>query len=191
MKVKQVLSVVLLMFVAASVVYLVADESFSGRDHSGLAASVAEPSPTHVTSGPIATTAQNQTESTDEGGEIVAEPTEPQQKLVAYYFHRTQRCRTCLTMEAYAEDALRAGLADAFASGQLEWQAVNVEEPQHEHFVEEYGLSASALVMVWFENGERKKWKDLGRIWELVGEESKYKEYVLNEARAYLESESS
>ena len=91
-------------------------------------------------------------------------------------------------MEAYAEDALREGLPDAFESGELEWQAVNVEDPQHEHFVEEYELTASALVMVLLENGKQKQWKDLGRVWELVGDEWEFKEYVLDEAMAYRES---
>ena len=108
-------------------------------------------------------------------------------KLVAYYFHRTQRCQTCLAMEAYAAEALREGFSEAFESGELEWQAVNVEESQSEHFVEEYGLTASALVMVLFEDGEQKHWKNLERVWELVGDELQYKAYVEAEALAMLE----
>ena len=91
-------------------------------------------------------------------------------------------------MEAYAEAGLRDGFPDAFESGELEWRAVNVEEPENEHFVEEYGLTASALVMVLLENDEQKQWKDLGRVWELVGDEWEFKEYVRDEAMAYLES---
>ncbi len=190
MKVKNVVSVVLLLFVAASVVYLVAGGSLSRSDQeqAGSPDTVAEPTLTQATVGPASRTAQEQVESTDEPVQVVEKPTEPQHKLVAYYFHRTQRCRTCLTMEAYAENSLKDGLADAFDSGELEWQAVNVEAPQHEHFVEEYGLTASALVMVLLENGEQKQWKDLGRVWELVGDEWEFKEYVRDEAMTYLES---
>jgi len=190
MKVKNVVSVVLLLFVAASVVYLVAGESLSRSDQeqAGSPGTVAEPTPTETAAGQAARTTEEPVESTGEPVEVAEMPTALQHKLVAYYFHRTQRCRTCLTMEAYAEDALRKGLPEAFESGELEWQAVNVEEPQHEHFVEEYGLTASALVMVLLENGEQKQWKDLGRVWELVGDEWEFKNYVRDEAMAYLES---
>ena len=190
MKAKNVVSIVLLLFVAASVVYLVAGESLSrsGQEQAAAPGTAAEPAPTQTATGQGARTTAEPVEPTDEPVELGKIPTAPQRKLVAYYFHRTQRCRTCLTMEAYAEDALREGLADAFESGALEWQAVNVEEPQYEHFVGEYGLTASALVMVLLENGAQKQWKDLGRVWELVGDEWEFKEYVRDEAMAYLES---
>ncbi len=190
MKVKNVVSVVLLVFVAVSVVYLIAGESLSRSEQSqaSLPATVAEPTPTRTAAGQAARTTVEPVESTDDLVQVDEKLTEPQHKLVAYYFHRTQRCHTCLTMEAYAEDALKERFPDAFESGEIEWQAVNVEEPQNEHFVEEYGLTASALVMVLLENGEQKQWKDLGRIWELVGNESGFKEYVRDEALAYLGS---
>ena len=108
-------------------------------------------------------------------------------KVVAYYFHRTQRCHTCLTMEAYAEQALKDGLSDALDSGELEWRAVNVEESEHEHFVKEYELYASALVMVETEGGQAQRWKKLEQIWDLVGDESEFKSFVRDEAQAYLE----
>jgi hypothetical protein len=190
MKIKNVVSVVLLLFVAASVVYLVAGESRSpskqGKDNAP--ATATKPTVTQATAEPDARAAEEQVEPSDEPVRVVETPARPQHKLVAYYFHRTQRCRTCLTIEAYAKDVLREELADAFKSGELEWRAVNVEEPQHEHFVEEYGLTASALVMVLLENSKQKRWKDLGRVWELVRDEGDFKEYVRDEAMAYLES---
>jgi hypothetical protein len=191
MKVKNAVSVVLLVFVAASVVYLIAGESRSRSDQeqTGPPRTVSEPTPTETASEQTATTTTKEpVGSTDKPVEVAEAPTVPQHKLVAYYFHRTQRCRTCLNMEAYAEDALRKGFADVFESGKLDWRAINVEEPQHEHFVEEYELTASALVMVLFENGEQKQFKNLERVWELVSDESGFKEYVKDEALAYLES---
>ncbi len=108
-------------------------------------------------------------------------------KIIAYYFHRTQRCHTCLTMEAYAAQALKDGLSDAFESGTLEWRTVNVEEPENEHFVMEYELYTSELVMVETEGGQTKRWKKLEQIWDLVGNELEFKTFVRNEALAYLE----
>jgi hypothetical protein len=180
MQIKNVVSVVLLLFVAASVVYLIAGESLSRNEQgqSSLPATAAEES---------VTIPEKSVESPRQPAQVAKKPAAGRHKLVAYYFHRIQRCETCLAMEAYAEEALREGLSSAFDSGELEWQAVNIEEPQNEHFVEEYELTASALVMVLLEDGERKDWKNLGRVWELVGDELQYKAYVEAEALAMLE----
>jgi len=113
-----------------------------------------------------------------------------ERKIMAYYFHSTQRCRTCLTMEAFAEQALSESLAEALKSRTLEWRAVNMEQPENKHFVKEYQLYASALVLVEIDAGAVKRWKNLERIWDLVADEAAFKSYVQSEAKAYLESES-
>jgi hypothetical protein len=189
MKAKDIVSMVLLLFVAVSVVYLIMDESRSPSepDDAGPTKSVV-----HQESKPVEIeqdkAPEDPSQAPEESANAPGEAAGPQEKLIAYYFHRTQRCGTCLNMEAYAEEALREGLADAFESGKVEWRAVNVEEPENEHFVEEYGLTASALVMVLIENGEQKQSKNLERVWELVGNEPEFKDYVRNEALAYLEN---
>jgi len=195
---KGTVTVILLVFVAASVVYMAVGQRGEGN---------AAPTTAEVTQTSASEPAQNSAEDDaqiqevaehDEGDVAAAnapaedavkpqEPTKAPRTVVAYYFHRTQRCKTCLTMEAYAEDALREGLPAAVESGELEWHAVNVEEPQHEHFVKEYDLYASALVVVEMEGNEVKRSKNLEQIWDLVGDETKFKTYVRDEALAYLE----
>ena len=64
---------------------------------------------------------------------------------------------------------------------------MNVEEPANEHFVEDYQLTASALVLVDTQDGEQEEWRDLERVWELVGDELEFKAYVEAEALAFLE----
>ena len=210
MKVKGIMSVVLLLFVAASVVYLIAGESWSRREPSqdsrsattakatvkqaqAESAKVAK-EPAKVVEEPgkvseeMTEVAGQTTEVSEQAAGVSHKPSEPQHKVIAYYFHRTQRCRTCLTMEAYARDALQSDLPDGLESGELEWYAVNVEEPQNEHFVEEYALTASALVLVLSENGEQQQWKNLERVWELVDDEWEFKDYVRDETLSYLES---
>ncbi|UCG32880.1 MAG: hypothetical protein JSU68_14595 [Phycisphaerales bacterium] len=192
MKVKNVVSVVLLLFVAASVVYLVAGESLSRSEpnQATQSATVAEPMPAETAAGRAARPTEAPAESTDEPVQVVEKPTEPQHKLVAYYFHRTQRCRTCLTMEAYAQEALEESFPAAIESGELQWQAVNVEEPANEHFVIDFGLTSSALVLVNMHDGERGEWRNLEQVWELVGDELKFKAYVAAEAMLFLEDAS-
>jgi len=188
MKAKDIVSMVLLLFVAVSVVYLVVGEwrSLSEPNEAGPTGTVVQAAPKQVEA-EQGKAVEDSSKTPEESAKLLEEPPEPQHKLMAYYFHRTQRCRTCLTMEEYAEAGLRDGLPDAFVSGELEWRTVNVEEPENEHLVEEYGLTASALVMVLLENGEQKRSKNLERVWELVGDEWGFKDYVRDEALTYLE----
>lgn len=195
---KGLVTVILLVFVAVSVVYMTVGQ----RDEGSVAPTKAElaqasaPETAQSTADndaeiPEVTEHDEGTASAANSSSTTAAKSQELKKVsrtvVAYYFHRTQRCHTCLTMEAYAEDALRQGLPDALESGTLQWRAVNVEVPQHEHFVNEYNLYASALVMVEMEGNEVKRSKNLEQIWDLVGDGSKFKTYVRDEALAYLE----
>lgn len=107
-------------------------------------------------------------------------------RVVAYYFHGTIRCRTCLAIEAQAEQALRTGLPEPLARGELLWRPVNVEEKRHEHFWSDFKLEGSALVLARVREGEVKGWKVLERVWELVGEREAFLAYVRAETAAAL-----
>ncbi len=174
MSAKSIVSGVLLLFVAASVVYLVVSESRSqsGADRSGEGASPAHAERTDTPAGSAAVS--------EDGKDKV-------HKLIAYYFHRHQRCRTCLTIEAYAEEALKEAFPEALETGELEWRLVNVEEPGNEHFVQDYELISSALVLVDTYDGQPNEWRELAKVWELVGDELKFKAYVEAEAFPFLE----
>lgn len=195
---KTIVTVVLLVFVAASIAYVATGE----RRDSG-----EEIIEANAADAPVAETARvgaadgvadhSTTEHSDsamaparepgEAGNPSRQPAADERRLIVYYFHRTQRCHTCLTMEAYARAALDEDLFDAMESGELKWRAVNVDETANEHFVNEYELYASALVMVEREGDEVKRSKKLEQIWDLVGDEWKFRTFVRDEALAYLE----
>lgn len=162
----------LLTFVGVSVLYLVITEAASRPQANA-------PSNPRIAVPTTRAAAERESENPDQPAD---------HRLIAYYFHRTQRCRTCLTIEAYAEEALKEAFPEALRRGELEWHVVNVEEPANEHFVEEYGLTSSALVLLDLWDGEPREWRNLEQVWELVGDEMKFKTYVQAEALALLES---
>ena len=173
MKSKRIVSAVLLVFVATSVVYLVASESMSTKTPADGAGSQAV---VHAES----TTVQAKLEET----------AAQKRQLVAYYFHGDYRCHTCLTMERLAYEALEDGFSDALASGRIVWKSVNVDSPGQEHFNIDYGLTSSALVLVSMVDGRQNRWVDLQRIWDLVGDEQEFKDYVRSEVATMLEDKS-
>jgi len=166
MKAKSVMSIVLLAFVAASIAYMVIHESLQAEPEVSATAA----------SGVVKAGAAN----TPAGA--------PAHKVVAYYFHGTNRCKTCLTIERYAEEALKERFNDALAEGELEFRSLNTEEPANEHFTSEFGLVTSSLVLVDLHDGSTREWVNLEKVWELVGDEAAFKEYVAEQAQSYLES---
>lgn len=185
MKAKTLGTVALLAFVAVSVGYLIVSETN-------------EPAAADAPAGKGATSDRapgsggkesGATAATDEKGPpTTTNATEPSHKVIAYYFHSTMRCVTCLKIEELAQQALRENLAHAFESGELEWQALNMEEPAHQHFALDYGLVTSSLVIVNMQDGEQRDWINMEKVWQLVDDEVAFRQYVVEQVLKYLES---
>ena len=107
-------------------------------------------------------------------------------RVIAYYFHGTRRCSTCQTIEAYAEESLRAGFSEELKNGTLQWQPVNVDEPGNEHFIKKFELSTRSVVLVELQDGVQQRWKNLVRVWELVRDEPAFTAYIQEETGNFL-----
>ncbi len=164
MKAKTILTIALLLFIFASAAYLVVEEVRSG----------ASQSPSAETNQPAV------------GGpnESSLEPTDS--KVVVYYFHGTARCPTCRKFESFSLEALQQAFAEAINDGRLEWQVVNVEQPDNEHFIKDYQLYSKSIVIVKIQNGRQTAWKNLKRIWELVRDKRVFMRYIQDEVGGYM-----
>jgi hypothetical protein len=115
------------------------------------------------------------------------EAVRPDARVVAYYFHGTRRCPTCLSIEKTARESLERELAGAFESGAIEWRTVDYEESGNEHFAREFELTGATLVLVKEAGGQVERWANLERVWDLIGDDAEFSAYVTGEARGYLE----
>lgn len=163
MKAKTIFMIVLLLFIFASVAYLVVEEV---RSRSG--------------STPAET-----------GLPVVAEPNElssgpADSKVVVYYFHGRARCPTCRKFESYSSEAVQEGFPKELSEGRLEWRIVNVEESGNEHFVSDYQLYSKSIVIVKKQDGKQTEWKNLKRIWELVRDKRVFMRYIQDEVGGYM-----
>ena len=104
MKGKRVIQVALLLFVAASVVYLVVGE-------------FRKPTATGI----------SQEASTE-----AARLNTSQAKVVAYYFHGNFRCVSCRKLESLAHEAVTNGFAEEVKRGDVQWRVVNVEQREND-----------------------------------------------------------
>ena len=110
-------------------------------------------------------------------------------KVAVYYFHNTIRCATCMRMEDYSKFAIYAGFPDELKSGSIEWRVVNMQLPENRHFVEDFQLHMSSLVIVRFKDGKQAEWRNLEKIWDHVGDITDFVKYVQINVRALLNAD--
>ena len=167
MKAKSVLTVVLLVFVAASVGMLVlkqARQSPQPTQPSGPTPLVSDPSPQDEEGSPAA-------------GKWV----------LAYYFHGKTRCPTCRDIEAYAHEAVETGFPEELKDGRLRWEIINYDEAGKEHYALQYEVVAPSLVLVMMDGNREIKWENLAEVWELVGDKPAFVDFVQEQVQAFLE----
>ena len=107
-------------------------------------------------------------------------------KVTVYYFHNTIRCATCLRMEEYSKFAIYAGFPDELKSGSIEWSVVDMQLPENRHFVEDFRLRMSSLVIVRFKEGKQAEWRNLEKIGDHVGDMTEFVKYVQSNVKAFL-----
>ena len=160
MKIKLIVTILLLVFVAASLVALF----MKGSGEQDLERTV------------------------ELAGENKAVPGDT--KIIVYYFHGNVRCKTCLTIEMYALEAIETGFPEALKANRIDFLQVNLELAENEHFIDDFQLAARTVVLERIVNGKRKDYVNLTRVWELVGNKEAYIAYVQNKADKFINGES-
>ena len=108
-------------------------------------------------------------------------------EVVLYYFHGTRRCNTCKTIESYAQEAVEGKFKDALKAGTLNWTVLNTDESENAHFVKDFGLVSSSLVLVAVDGGEVLRHEILQDAWTLVRDKPRFIEYVQGSVGEFLE----
>ncbi|MBI4706501.1 MAG: hypothetical protein HY761_01045 [Candidatus Omnitrophica bacterium] len=107
-------------------------------------------------------------------------------KVIAYYFHGTFRCPTCINMEKYSREAIDTNFKEAVDSGRLEFTVVNIEDKGNEHYAGDYQLYTKSLVLSLVKDGKEVKSKNLDKIWEYSRDKKKFIEYVTGEVDGFM-----
>lgn len=107
-------------------------------------------------------------------------------QVIAYYFHGTQRCKTCLQIEASAKETIELNFPDELKDGRLVWKSIDFDEPANEHYTTDYQLLSSSLILVEFRDGKQTRWRNMEQVWELVWEKELYANYVRDGVSQFL-----
>lgn len=102
-------------------------------------------------------------------------------------FHGNKRCRTCIGIGDLARKTIDQEFADEEKSGKVRWEHINYDEPAHAHYVEEYQLTSSTVVVTLWKNGKEVKWNRLDGVWDHYGDEPAFHAYLTQGVRDLLQ----
>ena len=108
------------------------------------------------------------------------------QRILAYYFHPTARCVTCRNIEGYSIEAINEW--EEKSGKKVIWKELNIEDSVNEHYVSEYNLEFSSLVIARYTEGRKDKWKNLEDTWKLVNDKESFKKYVTFELNQFVKN---
>lgn len=104
---------------------------------------------------------------------------------IVYYFMTTQRCPSCMKIEAFTKETVQTKFGGALKKGGMVWKMVNVDLPENRHFIKDYQLYTKSVVLVKMRNGKQVEWKNLDRVWTLLGNKESFQAYIFKEVTAF------
>jgi hypothetical protein len=109
-------------------------------------------------------------------------------KIVVYYFHPTARCSTCINIENYTKEAVDTKFKKEKKDGLLRFKELNIEEDENEHYINDYNLTSSSVIIVHYKNGKQKNWKNLENVWSFEKNKEQFLTYIKIELNEFLKS---
>ena len=168
---KKIITVVLLVFVAVSILFLFIHEMRKNTEQA-----ITENSRLSDGSG-----AENNTDA------MTVLPPVADVNIV-YYFMTSVRCPSCRKIEEYTKETVEKNFAVDLKNNRMQWRIIEVDKPENRYFINEYKLYTKSVVLVKMRKGKRVSWKNLDRVWELLGDKDAFMSYVSHEVKQFLEN---
>jgi len=108
-------------------------------------------------------------------------------RIVVYYTHRSNRCKTCNLVESMGQEVVNTDFAEAVKAGELEWQDVNYETDSK--FAKAHDIAGNMILVAKFKDGQIVKSCRLNNVMQLAGKREEFLEYVRSGIAEVLEDE--
>ncbi len=108
-------------------------------------------------------------------------------RVIAMYFHRTERCPTCKMMGSYSEEAVKKGFPQQLKNGSVEFKYIDYEKKENAALAKAYKVQGPALIVAKVEANKVQQYKDLKEIWGKVREKPEFVAYVQENIKTYIE----
>jgi len=90
------------------------------------------------------------------------------EQVTVYYFHRTLRCISCLSIEKMARETLQENYPQDVANGTIRWQPVDYW--QDTELAKRFGVDSPTLVVAVNDHGKIASYRRLDDTWSLKGD---------------------
>jgi thiol-disulfide isomerase/thioredoxin len=115
---------------------------------------------------------------------LAADP--PADRVVVMYFHRTERCPTCLKMGSYTEEAVKSGFAEQLKSGKVESHFIDFQDAKNAELTQGYGVAGPTLIVARVAGNKVTEYQNLQEIWTKARDRASFVEYVQSNIKGYL-----
>lgn len=109
----------------------------------------------------------------------------PSDRVVAMYFHRTERCPTCKKMGSYAEETVTKRFAKQVSDKSVTFHFVDFQDKKNSKLTNAYKITGPALIVVRVRGNKVAEYKNLKDIWAKVSDKEAFCEYVEDSITAY------
>lgn len=82
-------------------------------------------------------------------------------KLKVLYFHVTNRCNTCISIEKYVRQTIDSNFANQLELGIIDLYVLNCDLPENQELVKKYEAYGATLAITPYINGKEGKSEDL------------------------------
>ena len=113
------------------------------------------------------------------------QPVKSADKLEVYYFHRTQRCSTCLSVGRYTKELIQQKFSTEVERGLIEFREINIDLPENAEIVNKFKVSGQSLYINVIKDNSDNINQDIN-IWRLAGSEGQFKDYLQNKITGLL-----
>jgi hypothetical protein len=100
-----------------------------------------------------------------------------------YYFHPTARCESCINIENFTKELVTTKYTTPVA---IKYEALNIEEPQNEHYKKDFGLKFSSVVVAKYKKGNLENYRNLDSIWSYSDNKFNFIRYADSEIQEFL-----
>ncbi len=107
-------------------------------------------------------------------------------KVKVYYFHGTRRCPTCVGIQKSISEAIDDNFKKELEAGMLEFEEVNFEQDANKHYVEQFQIAFSTMIVAAQAGDETIEWENARKVWDYAHSPVELKNYVKSTTQKYL-----
>lgn len=107
-------------------------------------------------------------------------------KIEVYYFHRTQRCYSCLTLGQYIKETIEQKFSEEIKNGKIDFREINIDLPENKDVARKFQASGSSLFINTIKDGRDNIGQDT-TVWRLLKDKSQFQNHLINKINLLLE----